>query len=198
MSSTTRQQVYHYQPPTPNQIRAAQILIHKYESEVHEYAARIKDLQSYLSESTDAAVKQDFQVMINDLFSEREERKKLLDEQKNLIAPIRLLPAELLLLIFEHHVHYNDQSLWTILAVCRSWRYIGMGAPRIWNKLEVALGLMETSNSKALRFESFSSNGIICSNLDMLEMVLVRSGVIPVYVTISIGSNAVDLTMLQL
>ncbi|PVG03226.1 hypothetical protein CPB86DRAFT_433340 [Serendipita vermifera] len=198
MSSTAGQRVYHYQPPTPHQIKAAHTLIQKYESEVREYAARMKELQGYLNESTDAAVKQEFQVMINDLFSEMEERRKLLDEQKNLIAPIRLLPAELLILIFEHHVHCNDQSLWTILAVCRSWRYVGIGTPRIWNKLEVDLGHTAILNPKGKNNQSASPDGILCSNLDMLEIVLLRSGVIPIHVTLSLGSDPIDLAMLQL
>jgi hypothetical protein len=198
MSSTDNQRAYHYQPPSPSQIKAAYVLIRKYKSEIHDHAIRIKELRTYINESTDATVKEEFRTMINDLSLEMEERKQLLEDQKMLIAPMRLLPAELLIHIFEYYVHHYDQSIWTIMAVCRSWRYLGMGAPRIWNKFQVTLGNAGAPKARQKYNQSRLPDGVDCRTMDTLEMVLRRSGVIPVHVTVTIGPDVFDLTMLQL
>ena len=63
-------------------------------------------------------------------------------EQENtyaasLLAPVRLLPVEILSEIFTIAIVVNGCSSFRLLRVCRSWRWVLMAMPRIWSTVKV-------------------------------------------------------------
>lgn len=112
----------------------------------------------------------------------KQERKSLLQVQKSLkaecashrqlLAPARRLPPELLGEIFLHLARNHgpvDDSYWYIGAVCKRWRYVALANHRLWTKLDIPIpGYRASSKADCHR----------------ISMALQRSGLHPLTVSV--------------
>ncbi|SJL13354.1 uncharacterized protein ARMOST_16796 [Armillaria ostoyae] len=97
-----------------------------------------------------------------------------LDNHKSILAPIRHLPDDLLLRIFQFASHgtgdqlsHPSHSRWALLSVCHSWRVIALNSPTLWSVLafnfvdwDICPAQHQTLFSRALELSKNSSLNI--------------------------------------
>lgn len=108
-----------------------------HQPELQEYEEELLALIRLCEETTDSDVKAKFETHINDIITKKERLEQLTRQERPMGCSIRRLPSELLGLVMVCHVHDNGQSPWVLLAVCKSWRYLGSETPRIWSRIHV-------------------------------------------------------------
>ncbi len=120
--------------------------------------------------------------LLSTLQRELDNTQRDLDHHKSILAPIRLLPDDLLLRIFKFASHGTDDQLshrshsrWALLRVCHSWRVIALNNPTLWSVLafnfidwDICPPHNRTLFSRALDLSKNSSLSIQL-NLDFLE-----------------------------
>ncbi len=120
--------------------------------------------------------------LLSTLQRELDNAQRDLDHHKSILAPIRLLPDDLLLRIFKFASHGTDDQLshpshsrWALLRVCHSWRVIALNNPTLWSVLafnfidwDICSPHNRTLFSRALDLSKNSSLSIQL-NLDFLE-----------------------------
>ncbi|KAF9026741.1 hypothetical protein BDZ89DRAFT_922930, partial [Hymenopellis radicata] len=82
----------------------------------------------------------ELQSAANALVQERNQLVRYANSFKSLLSPIRRLPPELLMEIFQHacaHTSrddsfYHTSSRWAIPHVCREWRRVALSCPPFW------------------------------------------------------------------
>jgi hypothetical protein len=62
------------------------------------------------------------------------------------------LPDEVLCEIFDHYAHTPSQDSWTISQVCRAWRRVALGYPRLWSPIAFVPISWELQNPTQYRY----------------------------------------------
>ncbi|KAJ7465056.1 hypothetical protein FB451DRAFT_428596 [Mycena latifolia] len=109
---------------------------------------------------------------IRDLMRLRDQERGVIAALKLVIAPIRKLPAELLVEIFMHAVESQYEWLKAVLAVCgvcAHWRQLACTTPRLWT------GLLRIQKKKS------ASDGY----LTMTKTLLDRSAPLPISISLN-------------
>ncbi|THU96627.1 hypothetical protein K435DRAFT_600433, partial [Dendrothele bispora CBS 962.96] len=77
--------------------------------------------------------------LLDKLIQELDERKEKIARAKNLLSPIRRLPAEMLTEIFMNYIEPDAQRLYNALPrplllsqICAQWRNLVQFTPRLW------------------------------------------------------------------
>jgi F-box-like len=115
-----------------------------------------------------------------------DERIKLLkahiDASNAAIAPIRILPAELLSNVFCEFVGL-DRSPWVLTLVSKSWKQTALTTPWLWRHLFVGspTGLFSSWSREC----STTGNRLICRSVEDLKMWTDKSGKVPLDVELS-------------
>ncbi|KAG8813225.1 hypothetical protein FRC17_001632, partial [Serendipita sp. 399] len=95
-------------------------------------------------------------------------------------APILRLPSEFLGYIFESFVHREHQSPWQLTFVCRQWREIALGTPRLWTKIVIVNHVSDGPIEFVIPGQSVVTwapdSFQVCLNSTELESALLRSG----------------------
>ena len=92
---------------------------------------------------------------------------KSLLEQRALLAPIGLLPSELLGTIFEAYVA-SGNSPWSITCVSRRFRTIALASPRLWNRITVSDSIQD-------ELGRYVDGREVCNSVARLEAALRRA-----------------------
>jgi hypothetical protein len=166
-----------HHPLTEHDIRETRLLVNQYQLEIEDSKQRIEELLTLSSGSTSADVKADFEALINETINQKETMERLLVEKSALISPVRRLPSELLALVMICHVRENGQSPWSLLAVSRSWRYLGLETPRLWSVIHI-LQRQKQANYYVQPGPRFIG-GVLCKNEEVWKTTLTRSGAVP-------------------
>ncbi|KAL4073399.1 hypothetical protein J3A83DRAFT_4090975 [Scleroderma citrinum] len=71
-----------------------------------------------------------------------EEERRALEEKvrwtRAYVAPVKRMPLELLRVVFlEDGVRNSKCCPWVLASVCRSWRRLALGIPRLWSKIRI-------------------------------------------------------------
>lgn len=114
----------------------------------------------------EAALKQivvDAQCAINDMFKEKSALEERVLHTQSYLAPIRRLPLELVREVFYCCFDDHPCIAWVLASVCKSWRRLSLGMPRIWSKV----GSSIPTSRFAFPFSSFSmcTSGFILNGL---------------------------------
>ncbi|KAJ7767121.1 hypothetical protein B0H16DRAFT_1882515 [Mycena metata] len=75
--------------------------------------------------------------VLDGLESRRRELQNFAAAHKQVLAPIRTLPSEILSEIFLQYVQHRPTGAWLIARVCRSWREIAISSSRLWNQIDM-------------------------------------------------------------
>lgn len=113
------------------------------------------------------------------LHTKRNRIQGLAGEQHSLLAPIRRLPLELLVYIFEHFVR-EDGSPWTLAHVSVVWSKVAFSTCSLWSKVHVNIDrtCTKTANSSLRRLEAHLGRTGTRSLLD-LRIVCNSGDIIP-------------------
>ncbi|KAJ7780934.1 hypothetical protein B0H16DRAFT_1817220 [Mycena metata] len=110
--------------------------------------------------------------VLDGLESRRRELQNFVATHKQVLAPIRTLPSEILYEIFLQYVKHRQAGAWLLARVCRSWRETAISSPRLWNQIWI-----QTSS-----FGASISGATIKS---MLSLQLQRSAQAPLYISLA-------------
>jgi hypothetical protein len=175
LSGLLAQSPIHHPALTEHDVRETRLLVDQYQLEIEDSKQRIEELLNLSSGSTSADVKADFETLINETINQKETMERLLAEKSALISPVRRLPSELLALVMICHVRENGQSPWALLAVSRSWRYLGLETPRLWSLIHI---LQRAKQPNYLQPGPRFIGGVLCRDEEMLKTALTRSGAV--------------------
>ncbi|KAF9075534.1 hypothetical protein BDP27DRAFT_1038976 [Rhodocollybia butyracea] len=150
------------------------------QSRIEEIPFRLApDDTSFLKERIDTIEKEAacIKTQIAKLNHQLKSKRKELAAIHNILAPIRLLPFEILSEIFYEYVgNSRDARLRLLLThVCLAWRRVAHGTSKLWTGLELL-------NSRG--FKSFMEHG------EMMVDWLSRSGTLPL--NVSVGQGCVE------
>ncbi|KAJ7755500.1 hypothetical protein B0H16DRAFT_1886295 [Mycena metata] len=109
--------------------------------------------------------------VLDGLESRKRELQNFVATHKQVLAPIRTLPSEILSEIFLQYVKHRPTGAWLIARVCRSWREIAISSSRLWNQID-----MDTS--------PFSANISAATIKSMLSLQLQRSAQAPLHISL--------------
>ncbi|KAL0569221.1 hypothetical protein V5O48_012747 [Marasmius crinis-equi] len=130
---------------------------------------------------------------ISRLQAERDKLRSLVEQHQMLLSPFRRFPIEIWQEIFVHclpsipaRTLKNAPLLLT--GICRSWREIALGTPRLWNNIHIHF---PSRNPKSPDPEGFRS--LIRGRIDGVKSWLNRSGSLPLTVSLSVGAPHVRL-----
>ncbi|KAL0573424.1 hypothetical protein V5O48_008546 [Marasmius crinis-equi] len=122
------------------------------------------------------------------LQTERDRLKSLVEQHRMLLSPFRRFPIEIWEEIFVHclpsipaRTLKNAPLLLT--RICRSWREIALGTPRLWNNIHIHI---PSRNPKFPDPDGFRS--LIRGRIDGMKLWLNRSGSLPLTVSLSVGA----------
>jgi hypothetical protein len=102
-----------------------------------------------------------------------------LARQREVLAPVKWLPSEVLSEIFTIHVDCGNTP-WTLLYVCRLWKAVGSSTPRIWRYIQIC-----EVNKEQGRFNSGTSFQMCFTN-SQFEKALSRTGATPLSISIAV------------
>lgn len=178
--------------PTKQTFEETRQLSSTYRSEINECNARIQELIDLCEKSTDTDVKANLESLLKDTITRKENLEQLLAESGHVNGPILRLPSELLALIMMCHVHDNTESPWILLAICRSWRHIGITTPRLWSLIHV----ISTPHPVTLPGPPYHAaidcrprGGVLCRNEEAWNVILDRSGAVPLDLVIECDAS---------
>ncbi|KAG8811389.1 hypothetical protein FRC17_002468 [Serendipita sp. 399] len=103
-----------------------------------------------------------------------EEEERLLFEDRASIAPVCNLPQDVLSIIFRIHAIEHGQSTWTLMHVCRIWRFTALHTPAVWTRIKLTRPNGE--NEKYQAASRISEGYEVCSQPRQLERALQRVG----------------------
>ncbi|KAF9018411.1 hypothetical protein BDZ89DRAFT_350718 [Hymenopellis radicata] len=123
----------------------------------------------------------ELQSAANALIQERNRLVQYANGFKLLLSPIRRLPPELLMEIFQHacarhgwlHFFHRAHMHWVIPQVCRKWRTIALSCPPLWSSIVAVLRPTFPPTST-------------------LDAILHRSGTHPINIRVLVGDNHYD------
>ncbi|KAJ7145111.1 hypothetical protein C8R43DRAFT_550701 [Mycena crocata] len=95
---------------------------------------------------------------LDELAVKRQELQNFVEDHRKVLAPIRILPVDILYAIFMQCVKRDWSSGWNPLGdpewllskICRHWRTVALSIPQIWSKIYVASGTYLPNNPVAL------------------------------------------------
>ncbi|KAJ7625640.1 hypothetical protein FB45DRAFT_750624, partial [Roridomyces roridus] len=76
------------------------------------------------------------QSLMNRLLDQRDPLDVEIRKHEGALSPLRRMPPELLLLIFEYAMYPyfpSAETPWTVAVVCRHWRKIALSQPSLWS-----------------------------------------------------------------
>jgi hypothetical protein len=114
-----------------------------------------------------------------ELETQLKEIEARLARQREVLAPVKWLPSEVLSEIFTIHVDCGNTP-WTLLHVCRLWKEVGSSTPRIWRYIQIT-----ESNKDQRRFNSGTSFQMCFTN-SHFEKALSRTGATPLSISIAV------------
>ncbi|KAJ7758718.1 hypothetical protein B0H16DRAFT_1416183 [Mycena metata] len=87
------------------------------------------------------------ETILDQLLFQRGSLARHVDRYKSIVAPIRRLPPELLIEIFDlcGHPSAADLNLLPVSQVCSYWRRIAVGTPSLWSHLDLDVKLWRSS-----------------------------------------------------
>ena len=112
--------------------------------------------------------------------------RKALREQKALLAPIGLLPSELLGTIFEAYVA-SGNSPWNITCISRRFRSAALASPRLWNRITVSDSIQD-------ELGRYVDGREVCNSVARLEAALKRAqnALLDISIRSNIASNKLN------
>ncbi|KAJ7189113.1 hypothetical protein C8R46DRAFT_34916 [Mycena filopes] len=115
-----------------------------------------------------------------ELCSQRGALARHVDRYKSMVAPVRRLPPELLMEIFElcGHPRGADLNLLALSQVCSHWRRVAVGTPGLWSHVDV-----DTNSWRSSRLSA-------ATLLGRLDDSLQRGGALPLTLCVDVGRDA--------
>ncbi|KAJ7759175.1 hypothetical protein B0H16DRAFT_1885093 [Mycena metata] len=110
--------------------------------------------------------------VLDDLELRRRELQNFVATHKQVLAPIRTLPNEILSEIFMQYVEHRKTGAWLIARVCRSWRETAIASPRLWNRICILTSFGHRANVSGATIKS------------MLSLQLQRSAQAPLHISL--------------
>ncbi|KAL1677370.1 hypothetical protein EV122DRAFT_178131, partial [Schizophyllum commune] len=125
------------------------------------------------------------QAAVNDLIRRRDKRQAEIDLHRAVVAPVRILPTEVLSYIFELCMEEPpikpDASKAPLLlcGICSRWREVALGTPTLWHNLHISVAaLLRDTPEDADRFYS--------SRVKIAETWLGRARTMPLNLTMAV------------
>ncbi|KAL0568011.1 hypothetical protein V5O48_013980 [Marasmius crinis-equi] len=122
------------------------------------------------------------------LQAERNKVQTFIDDHRALLAPFRRLPTDLWVEIFAQCLSFDgpptralDQAPLLLTIICRSWREIALGTPKLWNAIHVNLPL-PLRPSELDRY-----NSALLARRGGVQRWLDRSAMMPLNISMSVG-----------
>src|SRR5258706_5996153 len=124
-----------------------------------------------------SAIKTQWKEKTGALHTKRNRIQELADEQHSLFAPVRRLPSEILVYIFEYFVR-EDGVPWTLALVSVVWSKVVFSTCSLWSKVHVGAEHMctRTVNSSLRRLEAHLRRAGTRSLLDLRLVFNSKSG----------------------
>lgn len=122
-----------------------------------------------------SGVAKEYEKVQQQLKKVKAQRRAIAEEmlvQRALISAIRLIPPELLGLIFLCYIEDFKQSPWTLMGVSRAWRAAALHTRGLWARIMIT----SPDTSRRSRRERGRE---VCINTDQLQRALARAGTHP-------------------
>ncbi|KAL1744055.1 hypothetical protein HDZ31DRAFT_22030, partial [Schizophyllum fasciatum] len=126
------------------------------------------------------------QAAVNDLIRQRDQRQAEVDLHRAVVAPVRILPTEVLSYIFELCMENTPskpnatQAPLLLCRICSRWREVALGTPALWCNLHISVAaLLRDTPEDADRFYS--------SRVKIAEAWLGRARTMPLSLTLAIS-----------
>jgi hypothetical protein len=116
--------------PTPSALSMASHALSTHQSLLATVCNNINRAESSL-----AQIIAESQCAISLLQREKDVIESQVRDLEAYLAPIRRLPEELLREVFSWSFDSHPCAAWVLSAVCRNWRRLAIGMPRIWSKV---------------------------------------------------------------
>jgi hypothetical protein len=190
--------------PTETEIIGVKLIIQSEESALQKvedalidgqeaYDASVEEAMKLLQEEI-AAIHERFDTQIQqmtvswkqkeaELKTERRKIAERLARQREFVAPVKRLPAEVLSYILTIQVDCGDTP-WTLLRVCRLWKVVTSSTPRTWRYIRIT-----TDNQR--KFDSGTSFQNCFTNAQF-EKALARTGAAPLSVCFAFPPHVTD------
>ncbi|CAG7849980.1 SubName: Full=Uncharacterized protein {ECO:0000313/EMBL:CCA67299.1} [Serendipita indica DSM 11827] len=154
----------------------------------------IQELLDLIERTNDRNLKRELEILLNDLLSKNEQQAARPRRDPSQ-SPIRSIPPEILSYIMKFHVDDHLHLPWALACVSRSWRSTALSSPRLWRRIHIAFGQDKPTYRPG---NTIFPKGIRCGSLECLEVVVTRSGVVPLHISIDVLSEEINKDMLHL
>ncbi|KAG9055338.1 hypothetical protein FS842_002487 [Serendipita sp. 407] len=143
---------------------------------------QITEAKRFITEQTNrcASIRSEYLEQLKALIRIQERllaSQKLLLERQATISPIRRLPQEVLSMVFLIHTTENRQSNWTLMHVCRAWRFAALTTPALWTRIQ--LTTLSRREKKDKTRSRVSEGYEVCYRPNQLVRALQRLGSVP-------------------
>ena len=145
----------------------------------------LKELEEF-EKAEQLDIRRETRIKAEELTQRRANITKALLEQRALLAPIGLLPSELLGTIFEEYVATGD-SPWSITCISRRFRTVALDSPRLWNRITVSDSIQD-------ELGRYVDGREVCNSVVRLEAALRRAQntLLDVSIRSNIASNKLN------
>jgi len=145
----------------------------------------LKELEEF-EKTEQLEIRREARIKAEELNQRRATVTKSLLEQRALLAPIGLLPSELLGTIFETYVA-SGNSPWSITCISRRFRTVAFAFPRLWNRITVSDSIQD-------ELGRYVDGREVCNSVARLEAALRRAQntLLDVSIRSNIASNKLN------